>query len=532
MVNRTYNNNIKNFNRTGDYFISTAWSHCSNLSGQFNSLAGLKFTGQLFIFHEASSGNFRNDISDISLLLGEYILEFDDFTHPSSDTKNLSHLYQQNFDCLEISELTNKTYQNKQMIETMLNYINFHLKITISCFVFSNSIYTEDKLDTLQFATKSGEIYQFWLADRKLEKIEKMSKIFKYKEYIMAILPVGENHVYFAGKTGKIYDREGEIFVDLDMLVKNMVLAEDHLLVYSQVELWSVNLKTKQKQLIQNFMRTIKLVKFNSKINSGIIVTSKVCYILVPDSQNDTFTLEILNHPPAKSKNLDPEFKNYYESASFSPSGHILSILTKKLKPKANEPIRSMMENRSSDLVNFHYQGPDVIESRQAEDSNFQHNLLISDKIESILQKFNPDETKFKNFILNLKQNVLTTEQDKFIAYLMTPFNLWTDQIIDEIYQIYTKLNSEVIENSTSEEAKNLQMDEICPITDEVLDKSDLNFASSAISKYQRCSLTRQVLTANKKCKNCILCDAFAIDQEELVNRKCRYCGHKFRSKI
>lgn len=97
-TNQRYcNSNSAYFNKTAENFIQTAWSRPN--TGKFCDLAALKMTGQLLVFHNASSGNFGNDISDVSGKVADYLFENgeigvdenqnDDFDKISSENINL-----------------------------------------------------------------------------------------------------------------------------------------------------------------------------------------------------------------------------------------------------------------------------------------------------------------------------------------------------------------------------------------------------------------------------------------------------------
>lgn len=300
------------------------------------------------------------------------------------------------------------------------------------------------------------------------------------------------------------------------------------ILVYSQTKLWVFDPEDDQDaapKLLKSFTKTIKSILWktnkNSKINTGIILTSRQIFTIDPkhtstiDETQIKFEIKKLNyfHKPLLKNRDSANFKIFYESAAITESGRILSVLIKRLKPKIGDPmVRSMFENRSTEIVNF------------VREKDFD-SLDSADEIEALLQKFNPDEKGLVEFIKNRTGTKDEKWKNNFTLHTLLPFSKWTNNHIDNVERIYNYKNSIDLSLKIKKEQ------ETCPITGENLVDENVAFVKSSIGRYSKCSLTRKALTANVKCKHCTICDSVCIDDKSTVGRKCRYCGHKFRSK-
>jgi hypothetical protein len=524
-------NTSRHFMRSANHWVSTAWSHAKTT--YFCHLAALRADGQLMFFYNASSGQLideetssrssnvsRNKYSsrrnNISMLIAGYLVENDLID------KNKFDLMENHDIAMELAFL-NEVDENGRMDELLNSMVKYHHRVAISSFIF-------DESDKLIVATNSGEVYSFEAGSNRVISLSKNFSFSRSSRVTVISSTKSENNkqeLIFGLSNGQVWTDKNDTLVTLvSGVIRNIIKTNDgKLIITTPNKVYQLTDWKQQPKIIFKSRNLIKSFTWNNKENHGVFTTSIQLFYITPISKPDSKD-SFFRIAPVKSEKTGNGFKTYYESVSLSPSGTLLSVLSKRIQPRAPEPVRSVNEMKFAELTTFVF----LPQSKQL---NKIENLYKIDMLETVIQRMKPDDENLWRELDSIAESCKNQENDKtcgidtksaeFMRRCLVPARSWTSSDINKAQSFITSYFDETYSGT--------ELIEYDPITSEILKHENFAWSGTDFNRYQRCCVSRKSLTMEANTKVCILCSSFVVENSETKNVKCPFCKHVYRLK-
>ena len=459
-----------------------------------------------------SRNKYSSRRNNISMLIASYLVENELID------KNKFDLMENHDIAMELAFL-NEIDGNGRMDELLNSMVKYHHRVAISSFIF-------DENDKLIVATNSGEIYSFEAGSNRVIGLSNNFSFCRSSRVTVISNTRSDNkqELIFGLSNGQVWTDKNDTLVTLvSGVIRNIIKTNDgKLIITTPNKVYQLTDWKQQPKIIFKSRNLIKSFTWNNKENHGVFTTSIQLFYITPRSKPDSKD-SFFKIAPVKSEKTGNGFKTYYESVSLSPSGTLLSVLSKRIQPRAPEPVRSVNEMKFAELTTFVF----LPQSKQL---NKIENLYKIDMLETVIQRMKPDDSKLWRELDSITESCKNQEHDKidtnsgeFMRRCLVPARSWTLSDINRAQSFITSYFDKIdSENS---------LEEYDPITTEILKHENFAWSGTEFNRYQRCCVSRKSLTMEANTKVCILCSSFVVENSETKNVKCPFCKHVYRLK-